>query len=268
MDAEALNERWRQHLASWAIPPEILAAAPSDPWGHSPARFAARTDRAVAEAEGPTLARVEEALPDGGTLLDVGSGAGAASLPLAERIGRLIAVDTSPAMLAELGLRAEKAGLETTIVEGSWPEVADRAGTADVAVAAHVVYNVPDLAAFFVALDDHVTGRVVVELPNRHPMSWMNLLWEHLHGVRRPVRPIAEDAVALAAALGFDVRVEEREAPIERFDTIEELATSVCRRACLDPSREEEVARTAMELGMWPVPRDRWVTLWWNHRGR
>ncbi|MET9343788.1 class I SAM-dependent methyltransferase [Nonomuraea sp. NPDC003804] len=266
MDAEALNERWRRNLESWAIPPEILAKAPVDPWGHSPTRFAARTDRALAEPGGPTLDRVAEALPEGGTLLDVGSGPGAASLPLADRIGELIAVDTSAAMLGELTVRADKAGVRVTTVEGRWPQVAEEAGTADVVVAAHVVYNVPDLAVFLRALDAHATRRVVVELPHRHPMSWMSPLWEHFHGIRRPVRPIAEDAVALAAALGFEVRVEEREAPVERFDTIEELAASVCHRACLEPSRAEEVAETAMSMGMWPVPRDRWVTLWWNRR--
>nr|BFE84132.1 hypothetical protein GCM10020093_067330 [Planobispora longispora] len=37
--------------------------------------------------EGPTLARIAEALPDQGVVLDVGAGTGAASLPLA-RLGR------------------------------------------------------------------------------------------------------------------------------------------------------------------------------------
>lgn len=266
MDAGALNERWRRNLESWAIPDEILAAAPADPWAHVPARFAGRTDRAVAEPEGPTLARVAEALPEGGSVLDVGSGPGGASLPLHDRIGDLVAVDSSAAMLKELMIRAEGLGVAATAVEGAWPDVEGEVPQVDVVIAAHVVYNVPDLAPFFVALNAHARRRVVLELPNRHPMSWMSPLWEHFHGIRRPVRPIAEDAVALAAALGYDVRVEEREAPIERFTHIEDLAESVCRRVCLDPARSEEVASTAMELGMWPVPRDRWVTLWWDTR--
>jgi hypothetical protein len=95
-------------------------------------------------------------------------------------------------------------------------------------------------------------------------MSWMEPLWQHFHGVTRPVRPVAEDCVAVAAALGFAVRVEEREAPLERFDSLEDLAASACHRICLDPSRADEVARTALEMGMWPLPRDRWVTLWWE----
>lgn len=134
----------------------------------------------------------------------------------------------------------------------------------DVAVSAHVVYNVPDLDGFLRALGERTSGRVVIELSHRHPMSWMTPLWEHFHGVSRPVRPVAEDCVALAAALGYAVRVEEREAPLERFGTLDELAASACRRLCLDPARADEVAETAMSLGMWPLPRDRWTTLWWE----
>ncbi|MEU6721689.1 class I SAM-dependent methyltransferase [Nonomuraea sp. NPDC046802] len=265
MDAEELAARWRARLESWAIPDKILAKAPADPWSHSPERFGTRTDKALAEPDdGPTMTRLSEALPDKGTLLDVGSGPGAASLPLRGRIGHLWAVDTSASMLEGLTVRAGKLGVPVTAVEGRWPDVADRVPVADAAIAAHVVYNVPDLAEFLRALDVHTKGRVVLELPDRHPMSWMTPLWQHFHGVDRPVRPIAEDCVALAAALGFAVQVEEREAPLERFTSLEELAASVCRRVCLDPARAEEVAETVLELGMWPMPRDRWVTIWWE----
>ncbi|SET91907.1 Methyltransferase domain-containing protein [Nonomuraea wenchangensis] len=265
MDAEELAARWRERLEAWAIPDEILARASADPWTHSPERFGTRTDRALAEPDdGPTMTRLTEALPDQGTLLDVGCGAGASSLPLSGRVGHLYAVDSSAAMLDGLTLRADKLGVPVTTIHGRWPDVADEAPVADVAIAAHVVYNVPDLAGFLRALDAHTRGRVVLELTHRHPTSWMTPLWQHFHGIDRPVRPVAEDCVALAAALGFAVRVEEREAPLERFSSLEELAASACRRACLDPSRADEVAATAVELGMWPLPRDRWVTVWWD----
>lgn len=265
MDAEELARRWRERLESWAIPDEIMAKAPADPWGHSPARFASRTDRALAEPDdGPTMTRLAEGLPDGGTVLDVGCGTGASSLPLHGRIGRLYAVDTSPGMLAELSLRADKLGVALTAVEGRWPDTSAQVPRVDAAVSAHVVYNVPDLDGFLRALGERTSGRVVIELSHRHPMSWMTPLWEHFHGVSRPVRPVAEDCVALAAALGYAVRVEEREAPLERFGTLDELAASACRRLCLDPARADEVAETAMSLGMWPLPRDRWTTLWWE----
>src|SRR6478752_3380142 len=137
-----MDEQWRADLALWGIPDEIAARAPANPWEHSPARFAERTDRALADPEGPTLARIAEALPAGGSVLDVGAGTGAASLPLAGSMGELIAVDSSAAMLAELTSRADRLGVPTRIIRGRWPDVAAETPAADVAVAAHVVYNV------------------------------------------------------------------------------------------------------------------------------
>ncbi|GAA0945102.1 hypothetical protein GCM10009560_59800 [Nonomuraea longicatena] len=269
MDAEELSALWRTRLGSWAIPDSILARAPVDPWGHDPARFTTRDESAFAEADrSPTMSRIVEALPEGGSVLDVGAGTGAASLPLHGRLGTVVAVDTSPAMLSHLCATADELGVKVVGVEGRWPDVAAQTQDADVAVAAHVAYNVPDLDVFLCALDAHARQRVVLELTHRHPMSWLTPLWEHYHDLSRPARPIAEDVVALAAALGFGVRVEEREAPMERFSTLGELAESACRRLCLDPAMAPEVADTAMELGMWPVPRDRWVTIWWESSGQ
>ncbi|MFF0580169.1 class I SAM-dependent methyltransferase [Streptosporangium saharense] len=259
-----MDERWRADLALWAIPEEIAAKARTDPWGHSPARFAERTERALAEREGPTLDRVAEALPPGGVLLDVGAGTGAASLPLAGRLGELVAVDPSPGMLAELETRAVSLGVPLRVVPGRWPDVAAETPAADVAVCAHVVYNVPDLAAFLTELSGHARLRVVLELTERHPMTWLNPLWAHFHGIVRPGRPTVHDVVAVAEGLGHRVRHEDRLAPLSRFATPQGLAESACRRLCLDPGRTDEVVAAAIQLDMWPLPRERWFTLWWD----
>lgn len=56
-------------------------------------------------------AEIEAALPPGARILDVGSGPGTHALPLARRGYRVVAVDTSAAMLAELERRARAEGL-------------------------------------------------------------------------------------------------------------------------------------------------------------
>src|SRR5258705_3256758 len=81
--------RWREDLPSWAIPPEILAAAPETPWACPPALFGRAAEEAVAAGgarteEGrmtPSVLRAREAVPEGGSILDVGAGGGAARLP-------------------------------------------------------------------------------------------------------------------------------------------------------------------------------------------
>lgn len=262
MDLGDLGARWREDLAAWAIPEEILARAPQDPWGHDVGRFARRTEALPAAPDGPTQARAREALPPGGSVLDVGAGTGAASLPL--RPARLVAVDESAAMLDALAARAAELGVRAELVTGRWPDVAPRVPAADVALSAHVVYNVPDLPEFLTALTGRARRRVVLELSERHPMSRLNPLWEHFHGLRRPSRPTYRDVLEIAAALGYRVHAAYHRAPDARYASLDELARSACRRLCLDPARAGEVARVAADLGLHPGEREPWITLWWD----
>jgi SAM-dependent methyltransferase len=263
MGVDDLAARWRDDLAAWAIPEEIVAAAPVSPWTHQVERFARRTGALLADPKGPTYDRAREALPPGGSVLDVGAGTGAASLPL--RPALLVAVDENAAMLSELTRQAGAIEVET--IHGRWPEVAERTPIADVVVCSHVVFNVPDLAGFLAALDRHARRRVVVELPAVHPTSWLNPLWEHFHGLRRPAVPTADDAASIAEALGFAVAREEYLSMDAPFVSPEEMAASACRRLCLDPGRAPEVIQAARDLGVWPVPRRPFMTMWWDRTG-
>src|SRR5204863_7960861 len=91
--------RWREDLARWAIPDQILERAPESPW-HFPVKlFASRADSVQGTAPTPSNLRALEALPKGGSVLDVGCGAGAASLALTSLASTLLGVDTSGEML-------------------------------------------------------------------------------------------------------------------------------------------------------------------------
>ena len=181
-------------------------------------------------------------------------------------------------MLEAVERRAAALGLPVTTIVGRWPDVAPETPTADVAVCGHVAYNAPDLDAFVVALTAHARGRVVLELTDRHPLSWMNDLWLHLHGVQRPERPDADDAEALCRALGFEVRRDERldteDMAGSGFERREQAVALVRRRLCLTPERDGEIARALGPRlrehdGLWSAgPREqRVVTLWWDVEG-
>ena len=271
MSGDALA-RWRDELAAWAIPPEILTAAPESPYGFPAEVFRSRAVRATA-GDDPSSRRALEVLVEGGVVLDVGAGGGAASLPLAPPATRLVAVDPSAELLA--GFRADAAarGIEADAVEGSWPAVADAAEAADVVVCHHVLYNVADLAPFVRALDDHARRRVVVELTDEHPLAWMRDLWLVFHGIERPIGPTAEDAREAIAALGFDVRREDRLRRelaggfAGRADAVALVRRRLCLPASLDADVEERLGDRLTESdGLWSVgPRDQVVaTLWWD----
>src|SRR4051794_34785500 len=151
------GQRWADELAAWAIDPAILAAAPESPYGFPPGLFGSGRGSAV------TLDAVRAGLP--GTVLDVGCGGGAASVPAGA--AELLAVDESAAMLDRYRAAAGRTPVRAWC--GRWPDLADQVPAADVVVAANVVYNVPDVAAFVTALTTHARRRVVVELTDAHP---------------------------------------------------------------------------------------------------
>jgi len=248
-EADALA-RWREQLDGWAIPEEILAAAPESPWAFPVGLFRSRARRAGSRPATPSNREAARSLPPGGSVLDVGAGGGAASLPLAGVAGRLVAVDESADMVAAFLAAAEAAGVPASGVEGRWPEVAGRVAPADVVVCHHVLYNVADLAPFADALTGHGRRRVVAELTERHPLVGLAPLWRRFHGLERPSGPGADDAVAALEALGLRVARQDWESQDRfGFDDFDELVAFTRRRLCLPAERDPEVAAALLEEG-------------------
>lgn len=248
--------RWADELAAWAIPERIMAVAPESPWSFSPALFTAPADFGP---EKPSRRRAREALPDGGTVLDVGCGGGAAGLALVPPAGRVVGFDQGADLLASFSARAAEMGVDHDAIQGSWPADAGTAPVADVVVCHHVAYNVAGLAAFAAALSAHARRRVVMELTDRHPRSGVNHLWRHFWDLERPEGPTAEDAVAVLVEAGLRPGVERSERTARSVPS-EARVASVRRYLCLPADRDAEIA---VLLGEEAAPGGELVTLWW-----
>lgn len=268
-------DRWRERLAEWALPDEILAKAPESPWGFATECFRRRGEVPADPEPTPTTRRALEALPEGGTVLDVGVGGGATSLPLASRAGSIVGIDQQADMLEGFLANAAAAGIVARSVIGAWPEASADVEPADVVVAGHVFYNVPVLGPFARALDAHARHRAVVELTDMHPLDWMRDLWLRFHDLERPDGPTAADAVAVLTDLGFRLGREERLVAGRHgsggFQRREDAIHSVRKRLCLPADRDPEIAealggRLREVEGLWDVgPQERTVvTLWWD----
>jgi SAM-dependent methyltransferase len=267
-----LLARWRSDLAAWAIPAHITAAVSESPWVLPRQVFARRADRVAASPSGPSFSREWAALDPPGTVLDVGSGAGAASLPLLARSTGLTAVDSDAEMLAMLGERAAAAGVAARLIRGQWPEVAAEAGVCDLVACHHVTYNVQEIAQFLAALTAAARRKVVLEMTATHPLVSLNELWLRFHGLRRPDGPTADDLLAILAGLGIVAGHERWKRPGGAdYESFAELADITRRRLCLPPERAADVAAALTESGVDPDhPIDlgtsgrEVVTIWWD----
>lgn len=254
-------ERWQQALSAWEIPPSILAQAPESPW-FVPASMLRSTNGGTTASHQRAL----EALPGGGSVLDVGAGNGAMSGPLRQCAGRIVAVDTVVERLAACDADVR--------IVGTWPDVAASAGHVDVAVCGHVLYNVPDLAPFVDALNAAARHRVVVEITSRHPraVEEERALWQRYWGIDRPMGPTWEDARAVLRECGVDPEVERWRSPKRgAFDTLDELVAATRRRLCLTSDHDAELSDMLRDVAV-QSPRG-WVlgdtladlvTFWWE----
>jgi len=264
-------ERWREELEAWAIPEEILERAPESPWGFPVGMFRAKTDQVRAREPNPSALQALRHLPPGGTVLDVGAGGGAASLPLAAVAGRITAVDESEGMTRAFLEAAAAAGVQAAAVVGRWPDVAAQVEPADVVVCNDVLYNVQDLGPFALALTDHARRRVVAQITGAHPLATMGPLWRRFHGLDRPSGPTADDAVAALRSLGLEgERSDWTTRSAGSFERYDDLVAFIRRRLCLPASRDPEIAEaleplSVHEAGGWRLaPLDRpAVTLSW-----
>src|SRR5262249_4529461 len=185
--------------------------------------------------------------------LDVGSGAGAACLPLAPRTTALTAVDADEEMLGLLAGRAGEAGLAARTVHGRWPDVAGQTGPARGGTCHHVVVNVPGPGPVLDALTGHARRRVVVETAAAHPLISLNPLWLRFHGLKRPEGPTAADTIGILAAMGRGPRHTEWSRPAAAdYQSMAELVEVTRRRLCLPPERAGEVEAVLVELGINP----------------
>lgn len=254
-------QRWRDDLAAWAIPPEILAAAPESPWIHPVEMFTVSD----AVPDSPSHRRARAVVPEGGSVLDVGCGGGRAGVALVPPAGSVIGVDEQQRMLDRFAEAVARVGATSRTVLGQWPEVADEAPEADVVVCHHVAYNVADLAPFLLALGAHARRRVVLELPVTHPLSHMAPYWRTFWDLERPSGPTAQDALAVALEAGIDAQLEvwtDETYSARATLTPEQQARFLRIRLCLPEEREPDVAAAMAAAG--PAAPRRTATLWWD----
>ncbi len=152
----------------------------------------------------PALAFLLGLVWPGERWLDIGAGAGRYALPIARALapsgGEVVAIDASASMLAGLREIAAEHGIHNVRpIETRWPPADPAPYTADVALIAHVGYDIEAIGPFLAAMES-VAGRLCVAmLMERQPSSIADVCWPPVHGEARVALPALPEFVELPA---------------------------------------------------------------------
>jgi SAM-dependent methyltransferase len=266
--SDALRPSAAQTLAAWA---ERVRADreqvercrevedPADFYAPVAQRFSQdprRTDDAVLD-ELLALAQPED------DWLDIGSGGGRYTLPLALHVRGVTALDPSPAMLDVL--RAGMAGHGIggiDILEGRWPLVGEPVPTADVTLMAHVGYDIEDVGPFLAAAERASRRLCVAVMGEGATTTTAALLWKTIHGEARVPLPALPELVTLLMAQGRlpSLTLAQRMPPA--FETADDLLTMARRQLWVRPGSDKD-RRLAEQVAGHATERDGgWAMDW------
>jgi CTP:molybdopterin cytidylyltransferase MocA/SAM-dependent methyltransferase len=210
----------------------------------------------------PVLDALRHHARGGDTWLDIGAGAGRYALPLARAVRRVIALDPSASMLDGLRDGMSEHHIENVdVVEGRWPAVVDErpelaaALPADVALIAHVGYDVEAIGPFLDAMERAASRECVALLMERSPASLAEAFWPPIHGERRIALPALPAFVDLLRARGSEPAVTMVDSARRHWASRAELEPFVRRQTWVAPGTSKD-RRLQELLDEWLVTND------------
>jgi SAM-dependent methyltransferase len=183
-------------------------------------------------------------------LLDIGAGTGRYEPLLAASVAEVQAVEPSPAMRAQLEQQLVSAQVSNVrVVPESWPDVVT--APCDVAIAAHVLYGVREIAPFLQRMDEVAARACYLLLAIQHPSSFVSPFWERLYGVPRLKLPGALECLNALYQLGIAaqltlVPVTSRLSYADEQEALADLRWRL--RAPAQPEYDQQIGAAIVDL--------------------
>jgi SAM-dependent methyltransferase len=179
--------------------------------------------------------------------LDVGAGGGRYALPLALHVGRVFAIDPSPSMLEALSDDALAEGISNVdVIESRWPMAQPPSG--DVALMAHVGYDIADIGPFVEQLEWRARRLCVAVMGASAMQTTGSLFWRGVHGEDRVRLPALPEFVTLLFARGRlpQITLVERTPPT--FASFDDALAMARRQLWVRAGSAKDETLTALAL--------------------
>jgi len=258
--ARTLEEAWSQRVRANRDQAERMREIPAgDFYAPVSSLFVADPRR----TDDPTLEALRSMADARETWLDIGAGAGRYALPLALVVSRLIAVEPSPGMRRALRAGLAEHGIANVrVVAGQWPEALGLLGrlpAADVALIAHVGYDIEGIGPFLDAMEA-AGNRCVAVLTDRSPASVADPFWPVVHGEERVPLPALPELLEILHARGRETTVVTVERRPRTFESVVALTAFLRRQLFIAEDGEKDIVfraavpdRIAVRDGGWTL---------------
>lgn len=255
----AAGEAWAERVRAERAQVERLREVHDDADFYAP--MAGRFGQDPRRRDDPSLDIVLALASANERWLDIGAGGGRYALPLALEVARVHVIEPSASMLAVLraGMR-EHAIDNIDVTAERWP-IAGAVPAAEVALLAHVGYDIEDFAGFLDAAEAAASKRCVVVMRATGGSGPGQLLWQEIHGEPRVPYPTLGELLVLLTARGVvpEVRLVERSG--WGYPTLAELLEAARRQLWLrrDSEKDERLRRLLGERAVegrsgWALP--------------
>jgi CTP:molybdopterin cytidylyltransferase MocA/SAM-dependent methyltransferase len=241
--ARALEAAWRDRVLANRAQVERIREVPDGQDFYAPVRSLFRAE--PTRTDDPVLAVLLDLVRPGDAWLDIGAGAGRFALPIAMALdpsgGSVIALDPSSSMLEALREIVEDYAIENVrTVETRWPPADPARFESDVALIAHVGYDIEAIGPFLGALEAAARRVCIAVLMARVPASAADPFWPPVHGESRVALPALPEFVELLRARGAEPSVRNVIVEARHFESRDALDGFVRRQLWIDPSGPKE----------------------------
>lgn len=243
--AATLEQSWAERVRANREQVDRVREVPDGRDFYAPVTSLFRAD--PRRTDEPVLDVLRELVEPGETWLDIGAGAGRYALPIALLAREVIALDPSTGMLDALRDQMVEFDIPNIRpIEGRWPpdvglsEALGPSLIADVALIAHVGYDVEAIGPFLDAMDSAARRLCVAVLMERQPASLADPFWPPVHGEPRVALPALPEFLELLRERGREPSVTVVQREPRTFETRSELDGFLRRQLWIADGGEKE----------------------------